>query len=218
MKNLKLLLAVLVFGALPLSFTSCDDPWGWDYYDYYGDWYDDYDWYDDAFDYGTDRMQLMASTLRGHWEGTMRNEYTDDYGQRVYVDMYVYFEFDQYNSRSLNGRGREVDYVGNESQELRFAWYIDPRTGNINIRYDNSGYTFVLDSRGNSQTSGFSLDDDYFSGVMEGVNNDELIYFDCARTTWAKPSLPFTTQKKAAAANDSVKLKYTDNLKFRSRQ
>lgn len=218
MKHLKLFWATLVFGVLPFSFTSCDDPWGWDYYDYYEDWYYDYNWYDDAFDYGTERLKLMASTLRGHWEGTMRNEYTDDFGHRVYVDMYVYFEFDQYNSRSLNGRGREIDYVGNESQELRFSWYIDPRSGDIHIRYDGSGYTFVLDSHGNSQTSGFSLSDDYFNGVMEGVNNDELIYFDCVRTTWAKPSLPWATHKKAAADNDSIKLKYTENLKFRSRK
>ena len=161
MKHLKLLWTAIVFGVLPFSFTSCDDPWDWDYYDYYGDWYYDYNWYDDAFD----ELRLVANTLRGHWEGTMRNEYTDNTGHRVYVDMYVYFEFDQYNSRSLNGRGREIDTVGDESQELRFSWYIDPRSGDIHIRYDDSGYTFVLDSRGNSQTSGFSLTDDYFHGV-----------------------------------------------------
>ena len=148
----------------------------------------------------------------------MRNEYTDNTGHRVYVDMYVYFEFDQYNSRSLNGRGREIDTVGDESQELRFSWYIDPRSGDIHIRYDDSGYTFVLDSRGNSQTSGFSLTDDYFNGVMEGVNNDELIFFDCVRTTLAKPSQPWSTQRKASSATDSAKLKYTENLKFRSRK
>lgn len=218
MKHLKLLWTAIVFGVLPFSFTSCDDPWDWDYYDYYGDWYYDYNWYDDAFDYGTDELRLVANTLRGHWEGTMRNEYTDNTGHRVYVDMYVYFEFDQYNSRSLNGRGREIDTVGDESQELRFSWYIDPRSGDIHIRYDDSGYTFVLDSRGSSQTSGFSLTDDYFNGVMEGVNNDELIFFDCVRTTLAKPSQPWTTQRKAASATDSAKLKYTENLKFRSRK
>ena len=76
--------------------------------------------------------------------------------------MYADFEFDQYDSNSLNGRGRETDYApalddygnyiydndGNmvyDSQELRFAWYIDPKTGDISIKYDNSGYLFTTE-------------------------------------------------------------------------
>jgi len=211
---MKLLTVMMAFAAMPLLFTSCDDrPWDWDYYDYYEDWYDDYDWYGDAFNYGTDQLNQMAQMLRGYWEGTLRNVYTNDDGQREYADMNVLFQFDQYNSGSLNGRGSEIDYVGDESQELRFTWYIDPRTGDINIKYDNSGYTFVLDAHANSDDSGFSLTSDAFSGVMEGVNNDELVYFDCTRTTLAKPN----TQWQQSPAKAKACGKYQENMKLRKR-
>lgn len=214
MKQIKMYLALMAIATMPLMFTSCDDdPWEWDYYDYYGEWYYDYNWYGDAFNYGTDELNQMAQMLRGHWTGTLRNEYTNNSGQREYVDMYVDFEFDQYNSRSLNGRGSEIDYVGDDSQELRFSWYIDPRSGDIHIKYDNSGYTFVLDARANSSTSGFSLSSEMFSGVMEGTNNDELVYFDCSRTTLAKPN----TQWSDGGTRAASKGKYTDNLKLRKR-
>lgn len=187
MKKVRFTLALLLMAATMTTLTSCDDdPWRWDYYDYYGDWYDNYDWYNDSFDYGTKELNALAQTLRGHWTGSLRNYYRDDNGQWTYADMDVDFEFDQYDSQSLNGRGREVDYVGDEWQELRFSWYIDPRTGNINVRYDNSGYTFLLDASANEEFAGFSLDANAFSGVMEGQNNDELLVFDCTRTTLAK--------------------------------
>lgn len=188
MKNLKNIFAALLFATLPIAFTSCDtDPWDdgpyWDYDNYYEGWYDDYDWYGDPFEHGNDELNQMAQTLRGHWTGQIRYYYTNDYGQREHVDMDVDFEFDQYDRNSINGRGREIDYVGNESQELKFSWYIDPRTANINIKYDGSGKTYLLDAHASSHDSGFYLDDDEFSGVMEGINNDEMLIFDCSRTT-----------------------------------
>lgn len=215
MKHMKLLTIVAAFAAMSLTLASCDDdrPWDWDYYDYYEGWYDDYDWYGDAFNYGTDELNYMAQMLRGYWQGSLRNYYTDNSGQRVYADMDVVFEFDQYNSGSLNGRGRETDYVGNESQELRFSWYIDPRTGDINIQYDNSGYTFVLDASANSADSGFYLSSDAFSGVMEGTNNDELVYFDCERTTLSKPNKQWQADGTAQAKTS----KYHDNMQLHKR-
>lgn len=172
-----------------LTFVGCDDdPWNdpWNYYDYSQGWYDDYDWYNQPFDNGTTQLKLMAQTLRGHWQGQLRYYYMDDNGQYGVADMDVDFEFDQYDAGSLNGRGREVDYVGNDSQELRFAWYIDPRTSDIYVKYDGTGKTYVLDASGNSELSGFSLDANAFSGVMEGYNNKEYLIFDCTRTTLAK--------------------------------
>ncbi|MGM9705611.1 MAG: hypothetical protein ACI3YB_06445 [Prevotella sp.] len=214
MKRFKFYMTMTVFACMAFAMTSCEeDRWDWDYYDYYEDWYDDYDWYDDAFNYGTDNLNRMASTLRGHWEGTMRNVFTNDNGIRDYVDMNVHFEFDQYNSRSLNGRGRETDWIGDEYQELLFSWYIDPRTGNICIRYDNSGYTFLLNAHTNAEDSGFSLSDKYFEGVMEGVNNTELIFFECERTTIYR-------QGAAAAKKSKVKGKtgkYAEKPMFRKR-
>ena len=45
--------------------------------------------------------------------------------------------------------------------------YVDYRTGNVNIEYVSSGYRFLLDAKGNSKYSGFSLDNNYFDGVMD---------------------------------------------------
>ena len=53
----------------------------------------------------------------------------------------------------------------------------------MNIEYVSSGYRFLLDSKGNSKYSGFSLDNNYFDGVMEGVNNDEFIFFSLNRVS-----------------------------------
>lgn len=60
---------------------------------------------------------------------------------------------------------------------------MDYRTGNVNIEYVSSGYRFLLDAKGNSKYSGFSLDNNYFDGVMEGVNNDEFIFFSLNRVS-----------------------------------
>lgn len=194
MKRMNRFLEMMAMAAMPLLFTACDDDhYVYDYYDYYEEWYDDYDWYDKSFNYGTNVLNEEAQCLRGHWEGDMVLEYTDDYGQRQRAAMGVEFEFDQYNSKSLNGRGREIDYVGDEWQELRFSWYIDPRTGDINIKYDGSGFTFRLDI--NDRVNGFYLDDNVFYGTMVGQNNDEIIYFDCTRTTLAKPNAAMQTRK-----------------------
>ena len=91
---------------------------------------------------------------------------------------------------SCNGTGYETDYADNgETNVSRFKWYIDPRTGNINIEYIPSGSRYLLDANGNSDKSGFFLGwdskekQDLFNGVMEGVNVDEYITFDCERVT-----------------------------------
>lgn len=214
MKRIYSLLTLLVLAATPAMLTSCDpdEPWhdgpdNYWYNDYYGDWYDDYDWYGKPFDYGKSDLVSMAQTLNGAWTGTLTDEYTDDNGQRVQANMYVDFTFVQYDNKSNNGTGYEIDYVpscdkngnpvydknGNqiydESETRKFEWYIDPRTYNIYIQYKSSNYRYLLDSHGNSETSGFSLgwnkqkQRDEFNGVMEGINTDEYIFFDCERVT-----------------------------------
>ena len=204
MKKIYYLATLLMLAAMPVLFTSCDDePYYW-YEDYYGDWYDDYDWYDKPFDYGKSDLVTMAQTLNGTWSGTATNEYTNDDGQRERVSFYADFTFTQYSQNSNNGTGYETDYddSGNE-QTLRFKWYID-----IYIEYVNSGYQYVLNSRGNSNTSGFYLgyDDqlrkDVFSGVMEGVNNNEYIFFDCDRVT-ARNVAPRTQAGASAVTGKS---------------
>lgn len=209
MKKIYYLATLLMLAAMPVLFTSCDDePYYW-YEDYYGDWYDDYDWYDKPFDYGKSDLVTMAQTLNGTWSGTATNEYTNDDGQRERVSFYADFTFTQYSQNSNNGTGYETDYddSGNE-QTLRFKWYIDPRTYDIYIEYVNSGYQYVLKFRGNSNTSGFYLgyDDqlrkDVFSGVMEGVNNNEYIFFDCDRVT-ARNVAPRTQAGASAVTGKS---------------
>ncbi len=209
MKKIYYLATLLMLAAMPVLFTSCDDePYYW-YEDYYGDWYDDYDWYDKPFDYGKSDLVTMAQTLNGTWSGTATNEYTNDDGQRERVSFCADFTFTQYSQNSNNGTGYETDYddSGNE-QTLRFKWYIDPRTYDIYIEYVNSGYQYVLNSRGNSNTSGFYLgyDDqlrkDVFSGVMEGVNNNEYIFFDCDRVT-ARNVAPRTQAGASAVTGKS---------------
>lgn len=196
MKRIYYFATLLVLAATPALTTSCDDdPW---YDDYYGDWYDKYDWYDNAFEHSSGDLLAMAQTLNGVWTGQIVNEYTDDNGQRQKTRMEVDFTFTQYSGNSNNGVGTETDYVqryddngnpvrdnkGNivyDSQTLNFKWYVDPRTYNINIEYEGSGYRFLLDINGNSEYSGFSLSRDSFNGVMEGINNDEYVFFDCQR-------------------------------------
>ena len=209
MKRNNIFSALMMAVAIAFTFTSCDDdPWHdrWDYYDYSQGWYDDYNWYDDAFDYGTNTLNQEAQALRGYWTGKIENRIYDNNNKLVdAVQMDATFEFDQYNANSLNGRGRETDtapaiddngnymYDGNgqmiyDTQELRFSWYIDPKTGNINIKYDNSGYTYQAAWNG-----GFSLNTatGQFWGTFTGINCNEDIAFDLTRTTLAKPNADF---------------------------
>lgn len=189
--------------AAPVALTSCDD----DDPDY---WYED--WLDDnGYDDSTPMDVAMAQTLNGAWTGSLTNEYTDGSGQRVQTQCYVDFSFVQYTPSSNYGKGYETDYVpmqdangnlvydadGNlqyDSQTLDFNWSVDSRTFNIYVEYTKSGMRYVLDSRGNSETSGFSLGwdkkkrTDVFNGVMEGVNNDEYVFFDCERVTANAPA------------------------------
>lgn len=181
---MRLINMYLIFAALmPMALTSCDPYDEWDYYDYSEGWYDDYDWYDKPFDYGTGRLNMLAQMLRGGWEGNMKEYYYDDNHDWVYDEMGVSMRFEQYSiGRSLNGYGRETDYAGNESRELTFKWYLDPRTEDIYIKYDNTGISYVLDARGNDYYSGYSLDNDEFSGAMERLDADDVIVFSCGRS------------------------------------
>lgn len=220
MKRMKTYLATLLMATLTFTFTSCDEDWpgyhddyGWNYYDYSQGWYDNWDWYGMPFDRTNADLKNMAQTLRGYWEGQLRYYYLDDYGQYAQADMDVQFQFDQYNASSLNGRGSEIDWVGQESQELRFSWYIDPRTYDIYIKYDNSGKTYRLDADGNSDFSGFNLDQNSFSGVMEGYNNKEYLVFDCTRTTLAKDNTTWETESLTRSVK-SPRIKGERHMKF----
>ena len=155
MKKIYILLASAFGMMLPLLFTSCevdhyyyDDPW---YYDYHND---RYNWRDRGSSSGGSKgssleedLKAEAQYLRGHWSGLMKYSYTEDNGSRGIAEFNADMEFDLYpeSENTLRGRGREIDTAGNESQELTYSWYIDENNGNIYIRYDDTGKTFVLD-------------------------------------------------------------------------
>ena len=211
MKRLSTYLTLLVMAALPFTFTSCEE-----------DWYDGYDWYDKPYYDATDYALDLAQTLSGTWEGTIINEYYNEDGEREQTKCDADFTFVQYRSDAINGTGYETDYDGQGNQQtLRFKWYVDYRTGNVNIEYVSSGYRFLLDAKGNSKYSGFSLDNNYFDGVMEGVNNDEYVFFDCERVTKAlapnKNNSTTTSTRSFGSAKEQKRVKSEAPLKLRVR-
>ncbi|WP_297033928.1 hypothetical protein [Prevotella sp.] len=180
MKRIYTFLTMFMLALMPAMMTSCDTD----------DWYDDYDWFNDPYNEGSDDLISMARTLNGTWTGDAKSDYINKNGECSTDYFYVEFTFTQYTSYSCNGTGYETDSDDTGYSEVRrFKWYIDPRTGNINIEYISSKSRYVLDANGNSDTSGFFLGwdskekQDLFNGVMEGINVDEYITFDCERVT-----------------------------------
>ena len=196
-------MAMIAIAMVPFAMTSCGETWYHDpYYDYYdpvpppppADNYDDNRYDEPYYDNNAD-MLAEAQCLRGHWQGTMVDEFTNKDGQREQVQYDADIEFDQYNSNSLSGRGREIDIAGNETQELIFTWFVDAQTGNINIKYDG-GSVVTIDAK--STDRGFYLDDNQFYGYMIGQNISDVIYFDLARYTYAREN---GTMAKAKSIN-----------------
>ena len=138
------------------SFTSCDDDDYW-HDDYY--WYDDYnhggwgwnqgDWNNGSNGSQDDYLLSEARTLTGDWRGSvMLSELAEDGQSRnnysFNAEMTFYQAGDKVNS--LSGNGVEVDYAddgSNETQTLKFAWYID-KNGDIYIRYNDSDTLFIV--------------------------------------------------------------------------
>lgn len=181
----------MAIAATSFSFTSCDD-------DY---WHDDYYWYDDynhggwGWNQGDWRGSVMLSELAE--DGQSRNNY------RFNAEMTFYQAGDKVNS--LSGNGVEVDYAddgSNETQTLKFTWYID-KNGDIYIRYNDSGATYVMDA--GAKQYGFYLGDergqDVFYGYMIGTGKakGDVMQIDLVRYN------PSGARKKTrSAATDSV--------------
>lgn len=108
---------------------------------------------------------------------------------------------------SLSGNGVEVDYAddgSNESQTLKFTWYID-KNGDIYIRYNDSGATYVMDA--GAKQYGFHLGQedgkmfDTFYGYMIGTGKakGDVMQIDLERYD------PSGARKKTrSASTDSV--------------
>jgi hypothetical protein len=198
----KSILSVALMTMFSFAFVSCydDDPAD-------DDWYDSYNWYNNAYDYtnwdGGNSSQLAteASVLCHPWSGTLVYYYYSN-GKQQTAQMNVDILFDRYDSNSVNGRGQETDYdsEGN-TQVLKFAWYIDPKTENIYIKYDTSGSIFYFDAS-RSDEYGFVLDSNSFSGYALGKNVDEALDFDLTRASLAKSST-----RTASAVKSSLPMK-----------
>ena len=176
-----MLLAVV---ATTMMYASCDSG--------HDNWYDDN--YSNQNTNNSDNdntLNILANTLRGHWEGKMLYEYTEN-GIRKQATFDAQMEFDQYDATSISGRGVEVDISGTETQELKFSWYIDSKTGDIYVTYDDSKKQYVITFSSSDIQS--YLDTKSFHGTMKGVNNDEYLDFDFSRYTYAKGYTPTFTR------------------------
>ena len=193
MKKLMKIIMVFAFSIATTVFTSCD----------YGDdnWYNNNNQNSNNTSISDNTLNVLANTLRGHWEGKMLYEYTEN-GTRKQATFDAQMEFDQYDATSLSGRGVEVDVSGSQSQELKFSWYIDNNTGDIYVTYDTSKSQYVI-TFGNSNIQSY-LDSKAFHGTMKGVNNDEYIDFDFSRYTYAKGYTPTFTRAAQTRAMGAV--------------
>lgn len=192
MKKVMTYLAAAMLLALPVTLTSCDDP----YYEYwYGDdepwWFDyygnSYGWNNNYWGSNNDDYALTtldeAQVLAGEWDGTINYTNGDDGSVSSFN---ATMTFVQNNVNAIKGTGTEYDYVLDsnnnivDDQTLKFNWYIDDNTGDIYIKYA-SGSTFVLDI--SAREHGFYLDENkgLFNGYMIGTNNRDLIEFDFVR-------------------------------------
>lgn len=205
----------MAIAATSFSFISCDDDDYW-HDDYY--WYDDYnhggwgwnqgDWNNGSNGSQDDYLLSEALTLTGDWRGSVMLSKLAEDGQsrnnyRFNAEMTFYQAGNKVNS--LSGNGVEVDYAddgSNETQTLKFAWYID-KNGDIYIRYNDSGATYVMDA--GAKQYGFYLGDergqDVFYGYMIGTGKakGDVMQIDLVRYD------PSGARKKTrSAATDSV--------------
>lgn len=184
MKKLIKIMMLLAVVATTMMYASCDSG--------HDNWYDDN--YSNQNTNNSDNdntLNILANTLRGHWEGKMLYEYTEN-GIRKQATFDAQMEFDQYDATSISGRGVEVDISGTETQELKFSWYIDSKTGDIYVTYDASKKLYVITFSSSDIQS--YLDTKSFHGTMKGVNNDEYLDFDFSRYTYAKGYTPTFTR------------------------
>jgi hypothetical protein len=197
MKKISSYLAMMLLATMPFAFTSCDDdPWDGPDEHYWYDDYDNYSWnnnYNNEYDSQNNTLLAEAQTLCGEWQGSMKYQYTED-GTRKTAEFNVNMMFYQYgtSNNSLSGNGVEIDTTGDQSQTLKFSWYIDEKTGDIYVKYTDSKNVYVMDAT--SKNYGFHLgaesgqNVDTFWGYMIGTNTDDVIYIDLERvnTTSAK--------------------------------
>ena len=174
------------------AFSSCEDHYYYDEYDYgwYGDRYRDK--YTPSSDY--DYLIRLAQTMRGKWEGSLKITAPDEISGKMVETYYTtVFEFDQYSYNTINGRGVEIDYLdGEEDYYDTFSWYIDEKTEDIMLQFDSNGRTMRMDS--------YHVDADRFYGSMFNAKTNEYNDFDLTRYTYADGSGNLFEGDNAASA------------------
>ncbi len=176
MKRTVTLLSIAICGMI--AFTSCNEHHYWydEGYRHHGNRYEE--------PYGADGdnasyLLSMAQTLRGMWQGSLHTAYYDDNNQLVEGDYTTDIQFDQYDTNSINGRGVERDYDNNGDlvYEEAFSWYIDSKTEDIYLLFDDSKRDMVVIS--------FHLDESNFYGTMKSEKTGEVDEFSLKRYTLA---------------------------------
>lgn len=169
------------------GFTSCER----DYY-YYDEPWIDYDYYDEPYSPGgndkdNSYLMSMASVLRGQWEGTITTDFYDADGMHRHETYQTDFQFDQYDNTTINGRGREIDYNenGKEIYRCAFTWYIDEKTEDIYMKFDDQREMIV---------TSFHLDDNAFYGSMQSSDGKETDEFNLKRYTFSNKGLTFDVE------------------------
>lgn len=192
MKKFTSLLAVALVAATSLTFVACDEHY------YYDDWRGGY--YDDGdrrANNDNDYFIQLAQTLRGQWEGTIHTKYYDDDNRVVEGDYYTDFQFDYTNLKSLEGRGLESDYEGNELvYQEAFSWYIDTESEDLILTFDG-GRRMIVDN--------YHLDANTFTGSMYSRETGEEDDFSLKRYTFANENNTFEAEDEAATAKAKMK-------------
>ena len=174
-------LALLAFVAFaPFLFTSCErDYWYDDGAWRYRNWYGRNGGNNGNNNNNNSTIEDEGACLLGTWVGEMIYTYPEDgtIGQARFGAEMV-FKKNSSNSYT-EGVGTEIDRAGEDTQTLAFTWYID-KSGNIYIRYTDTGKTFLLDVQ--STTKGFYLDDNNFNGFMVAQKDIEEIEFSFTRS------------------------------------
>ena len=163
----------------PILFSSCEE-------DHY--WYDDYGWRRSYYgrnggsnnNGGGSSIDDEGACLMGTWVGEMIYMYSDNNGNTGHARFNAEMIFKKNSSNSYTeGDGTEIDRAGNDTQTLYFTWFID-KSGNIYIRYTDTGKTFKLDVQ--STNKGFYLDNNNFNGFMVAQADVEEIEFNFTRS------------------------------------
>ncbi len=176
-----LYVALFAFVAFaPVLFSSCDDDHWYDNNSWRRSWYGRNGGNNNNNNNGGSTIEDEGACLLGTWVGEMIYMYPNADGStgKARFNAEMVFQMNKNNSYT-EGVGTEIDRAGEQTQTLSFTWYID-KSGNIYVRYTDTGKTFMLDIL--SSSKGFYLDNSKFNGFMVAQKDVEEIEFNFTRS------------------------------------